>query len=101
MTADHSMPAAAATEPCREGDTVTAMYFVTAHADPGMAPRLVEPFSKMGVVPTRVHVSTEDGDGTEIAADLRAAGVTRQTAHLIDKALRRVVGVRQVIAVTE
>jgi len=102
MTAELTSPAsAAAHEPRKDAETVTAMFFVTAQADPGMAPRLVEPFSRMDVVPTRIHFSTEDGSGAEIAADLRAANVTRQTAHLIDKALRRIVGVRQVIAVTE
>lgn len=101
MTADLTSLAPAAAEPRGEDDTVTAMYFVTAQADPGMAPRLVEPFARMDVVPTRIHVSTEDGGGERITADLRAANVTRQTAHLIDKALRRIVGVHQVIAVTE
>lgn len=81
--------------------TVDAIYFVTADADPGMAPRLVEPFAKMGVVPVRIHVSTEDGDGAKLSADLRLANVTHQTAHLIDKALRRIVGVHQVIVATE
>lgn len=82
-------------------ETVQAMFFVTAQADPGMTPRLVEPFTKMGVVPSRVHISSEDGAGEEFSADLRAADVSRDTARLIDKALRRIVGVRQVIAVTE
>lgn len=82
-------------------ETVTAMYFVSAEAHPGMAPRLVEPFSKMGVMPARIHVSSEDGDGSELSADLRVNDVTSETAHLIDKALRRIIGVRQVITLTE
>jgi hypothetical protein len=77
------------------------MFFVTATADPGIAPRLVEPFAKLGLVPARVHISSEDGVGGEITADLRAAGVSRQTAHLLAKALGRIVGVRQVIALAE
>lgn len=92
---------AAGSEPLRQGDAVDALFFVTATSDPGMVPRLVEPFSKLGVVPARVHISSENGAGEELSADLRAPGVTRTTAHLIDKALRRIVGVRQVIAVTE
>ena len=82
-------------------DAVQAIFFVTATADPGMVQRLVEPFSKLGLVPARVHISSEDGNGEEFAADLRVAGLTRETAHLVDKALRRIVGVRQVIALTE
>lgn len=83
-----------------EGETVHALFFVTADADPGMVPRLVEPFAKLGIVPARVHISGEYGSGGEFSADLRASGVSRQDAHLIDKALARIVGVRRVIAVT-
>lgn len=82
-------------------DTLTARFFVTADADPGIAPRLVEPFSKLGIVPARIHISSEDGDGGQFSADLRANAISPETAHLIDKALRRIVGVRQVIAVSE
>lgn len=80
---------------------VNATFFVTADAEPGIAPRLVEPFSKLGLVPRRLHLSSEDGEGQEISADLRVSGVDRTTAHLLDKALRRVIGVRQVIALME
>lgn len=78
-----------------------AMYFVSADADPAMAARLIEPFAKMGLTPTRVHISREDGTGDVMAADLRVEGVDATTAHLVDKMLRRVVGVRSVIAVME
>ncbi len=92
---------AAASTQQSDSDAVLAIFFVTAAADPGMVQRLVEPFSKLGLVPARVHISSEDRDGAEISADLRVTGLTRQTAHLIDKALRRIVGVRQVIALAE
>ncbi len=82
-------------------DAVQAKYFVTAAAEPGLAPRLVEPFAKLGLTPARLHLSTEDGKGEDMFADLRVANVDRTTAHLIDKALRRIVGVRQVITLVE
>lgn len=82
-------------------DRVQAIFFVTADAEPGLVPRLVEPFAKLGLTPARVHVSSEDGAGEEISADLRVCNVAPLTAHLIDKALRRVVGVRTVIALVE
>lgn len=88
---------APATSPLR----VKAIFFVDADADFGMLPRLLLPFAKLGVAPTRVHASTEDGDGGEMRVDLRAAGVSRRTAHLLDKALRGTVGVRSVIALVE
>ena len=81
--------------------TVRAYFFISAPADPGLLPRLIEPVAKLGAVPTRVHASRESGDGTELTVDLRLAGVAPRTADLIGRALRAVVGVRQVMAVVE
>lgn len=90
-----------AAEPRAELETVRAFFFVSAPADPGLLPRLIEPVAKLGAVPTRVHASRESGDGTELTVDLRLAGVTLRTADLVERALRAVVGVRQVLAVVE
>lgn len=81
--------------------TVRAFFFVTAPADPGLLPRVIEPVSKLGAVPSRVHASREAGDGSELTVDLRLAGVSPRTADLVERALRAVVGVRQVMAVIE
>ena len=81
--------------------SVHAMFFVTADAGPGIAPRLIEPFAKLGLTPARLHISSEDGAGDDLNADLRVRDVTRGTAQKIDKALRAIVGVRQVIALVE
>ncbi len=70
-------------------------------ADPGLLPRLIEPVAKLGAVPACVHASRESGDGTELVVDLRLAGVTPRIADLVGRALRAVVGVRQVKAVVE
>jgi hypothetical protein len=103
MTAPLSVSAssAAVQETGSETETVQAIFFVTADADPGMAPRLIEPLAKLGLVPWRVHISSEDGAGENISADLRVRDVSRKTAHAIDKALRCVIGVRQVISLVE
>src|SRR5262245_37212666 len=82
-------------------DTVRALFFVTAPADPGLLPRLIEPIAKLGAVPSRVHASREAGDGSEFSVELRLAGVAPRTAELVEYALRAVVGVRQVMAVIE
>jgi len=103
------MPASAATRdvalaPVQTSSTelfVDARFFVVGAADPGLLPRLVEPFSKLGAAPTRVHASREAGDGSEMSVDLRLTGTTPRTAELIEHALRRVVGVSQLIAVVE
>jgi len=103
MTAPLSVSASSARAfaPASAPETVQAMFFVTAEAGPGIAPRLVEPFAKFGLVPARVHISSEDGAGEDISADLRVRGVTRDTVRSIDKALRSIVGVRQVIALVD
>ena len=43
----------------------------------------------------------ESGDGSELSVDLRLSAVSARTAELVENALRRIVGVRQVIAVVE
>ena len=82
-------------------DRVNARYLVVGPSDPGFLPRLMEPVAKLGEVPTRVHASRESGDGSELSVDLRLSAVSPRTAELVENALRRIVGVRQVIAVVE
>lgn len=82
-------------------DTVRAYFFISAPAEPGLLPRLIEPVAKLGAVPQRVHASRESGDGSELTVDLRLAGVAPRIADLVGRALRAVVGVRQVMAVVE
>lgn len=90
LVADHVAPS-----------SVAARFLVHAPADPGLLPRLIEPFAKLGQVPTRVHASREAGDGSELTVDLRVTRLAPRTAELIEFGLRRVVGVRQLIAVIE
>jgi hypothetical protein len=92
---------AAGLETSPSHDVVHARYLVVGLADPGLLPRLVEPFSKLGTTPSRVHASCEAGDRSELTVDLRLNNVPPRTAELVELALRRVVGVRQLIAVTE
>ena len=86
--------AAGAAVACAEPSTVRAYYFISAPAHPGLLPRLIEPVAKLGAVPHRVHASRESGDGSELVVDMR-------TADLVGRALRAVVGVRQVRIVVE
>jgi hypothetical protein len=97
----HAFAVAGASPRAAHPETVRAFYFVTAPADPGVLPRLIEPVAKLGAVPSRVHATREAGDGSELTVDLRLSGVTPRTAELVEYALRAVVGVRQVMAVIE
>jgi hypothetical protein len=96
-----AVAAASVAAPRLEPHTVRAFFFISAPADPGLLPRLIEPVAKLGAVPSRVHASRESGDGSELSVDLRLCGVPPRTAELVEYALRAVVGVRQVKAVVE
>lgn len=87
--------------PAASAHSVRALFYVTGAADPGLLSRLMDPIAKLGYVPARVHASRESGDGSELSVDLRLKGVTTRGAELVENALRRVIGVRQVIAVVE
>ena len=89
------------TRPSAPAQSVKALFYVTAVADPGVLSRLIDPVAMLGYVPARVHASRESGDGSEISVDLRLKGVSTRGAELVENALRRVIGVRQVIAVVE
>lgn len=81
--------------------TVRALFHVMGPAEPGLLPRLIEPVAKLGHVPSRIHATSEAGDGSELSVDLRLREIPPRTAQLIEHALRALVGVRQVIAVIE
>jgi hypothetical protein len=93
----HSLVAQANAEPT----AVSARFLVQGLADPGLLPRLIEPFSKLGLVPSRVHASCEAGDGSQMTVDLRLCGAKPRLAELVEYELRRIVGVSQLIAVVE
>ncbi len=81
--------------------TLKALFHVVGDADPAFLPRLVDPLAKLGHVPSRLHVSAEAGDGSLMTVDLRVPNVPQTSAERIENALRRIVGVHQVIAVYE
>jgi hypothetical protein len=78
-----------------------ALFYVVGDADPALLPRVVGPVTKLGLVPSRLHISNEDGDGAQLTIDLRLADVPQKAASRVEAALRSIVGVHQVIAVYE
>lgn len=99
-----TQPSHAVANPAAEqhlSETIKALFHVVADADPAFLPRLIEPVAKLGHVPSRVHASTEAGDGSLMTVDLRVAGVEQIEGERMENAMRRIVGVRQVIAVYE
>lgn len=80
---------------------VKAYFLVSGPAEPGLVPRLADCVAKLGLVPLRLHASSEAGDGSELACDLRVEAVPPDEAERLEVLLRRVIGVRQVVAVVE
>lgn len=67
---------------------------VLGAAEPGLLPRLIEPFAKRGLVPHRLEAEAEGGSlRVSLAAELDAA-----TAARIAASLRATVGVAAVLA---
>ena len=94
--------AAGAVAPRAQARTVRAFFFITAPADPGLLPRLIEPVAKLGAVPTpRARLRANRATAASSASICRLTGVAPRMAELVEYALRAVVGVRQVMAVIE
>ncbi len=80
---------------------VKVIYFVTAVADPNLLPRLLEPFAKLNLIPDRVHADLAAHGERGLNVDLRISAVDARYAMLLEKALRAVIGVQNVISVLE
>jgi hypothetical protein len=69
-------------------------FTVLGAAEPGLLPRLIEPFAKRGLVPRRFEAAEEAGSlRVSVTAELDA-----DTAALIAATLRATVGVAAVLA---
>ena len=80
---------------------VKAYFLVSGPAEPGLVPRVADCVAKLGLVPRRLHASSESGDGSEIACDLRVEAVAHDEAERLEGLLRRLIGVNHVVAVVE
>ena len=75
---------------------VAVRFMLDADAEPGLLPRLLQPFAKRDLIPDRMwsHRSRE-GLHVEIAMEAMPADVV----HLVEGNLRQVVGVRSLTQV--
>jgi hypothetical protein len=87
-----------ATPPCVPAKTY---FFLTGDAGADLLPRILLPFAKLGLVPYRVHSSTEQGSGEEMSLELRFAALPRDTGEQLAARCRAVIGVRSVMTVAE
>jgi hypothetical protein len=91
-------PAADAAPVCVPSKTY---FFLTAETGADLLPRVLLPFAKLGLVPYRVHSSTEQGTGEEMSLELRFASLPRATGEQLAARCRTVIGVRSVMTVAE
>lgn len=75
----------------------TQCFAVTAAAEPGAMPRVLEVFAKRGLVPSRWHSTLAGRAGDELMIDIQIAGVDAALAARLAEGLRQVVVVRAVL----
>ncbi|MBY0339425.1 MAG: hypothetical protein K2X11_22630 [Acetobacteraceae bacterium] len=71
-------------------DTVAVRYVLRALAEPGLLPRLLQPFAKRDLVPDRVAAQRE---GEELRVELAMEAMPAEMVHLVAGNLGQVVGV--------
>ena len=73
----------------------TACFSVTAEAEPGVMPRVLELFAKRGLVPSLWH--SKVAPTGELTIDLQMDGMDTPLAQKIARSLRQVCGVSTVL----
>ena len=74
-----------------------ACFAVHARAEPGVMPRVLELFSKRGLVPSSWHSATGGPDQRELTIDLQMRGMEAELADYLAACLRQIVGVEVVL----
>jgi len=91
----------AAVEPSPSGafssQTQIFCFALMAHAAPGLMPRVMEPFAKRGLVPSRLHATLCGRTSTELSIDVQISDIDGDQADLIAAQLRQIVGVSTVL----
>ena len=73
----------------------TACFSVVADADPGIMPRVLEVFAKLGLVPSLWH--SRIAPTGELTIDLQMEGMEAQKARHVAGCLRQIWGVSTVL----
>ena len=75
----------------------TACFAVTAAADSGAMPRVLEVFAKRGLVPSQCHSTLAGRTGEELHIDVQITAIDAALATRLADGLRQVVCVRSVL----
>lgn len=90
---------AAGRDPVVAGAPASQLFRMTADADPGLLPRVVEVFAKRSLVPDALHAERLSGD--RLSVDLHVPALPAAKARHVAACLRETVGVRTVFAPAE
>ena len=74
-----------------------ACFSVLGEADPGLMPRVMQLFSKRGLVPARWHASRQGDTGEELVIDVQVTDMGPELAQRIGRSLRQLWGVEMVL----
>jgi len=72
-------------------------FSVVAATDPTVMPRVLEVFSKLGMVPTKWHSAVAGRHRDELHIDIQMAGLGPNQAERLAQSLRRIVFVDTVL----
>jgi|HubBroStandDraft_5_1064220.scaffolds.fasta_scaffold717045_1 hypothetical protein len=75
----------------------TVCFALSALPDPGMMSRVLEPFAKRGLVPSRWHAVCGGAGGEALVIDIQIVGLEPGLVELIAGNLRQIVGVESVL----
>jgi acetolactate synthase regulatory subunit len=83
------------------GQTLLDHYVISADADPGLMPRVLQLIAKRGLVPAECHAFTrranEPGGPARLTMEVKVAGLERMPADHVAACLRQLFGVDSVL----
>lgn len=94
--ADDSEPPRTSPAPARAAARV-ACFSIHAEAEPGVMPRVLELFTKRGIVPRRWVSDVSGPGGRELAIDVQVTGLAPEAQAYIARCLREIWGVGAVL----
>src|SRR5208337_698927 len=77
--------------------TATAFFSVSARAEPGVMPRVLELFAKRGLVPSSWHSAVLETDRSRLTIEIRMGGLDRDVTEYIAACLRQIASVETVL----
>lgn len=93
----HALPVDAAA-PASLPEPVLHHYRLTALAEPGLLPRAVALFAKLGLVPSRCLAVTDAAADPRMTVELAVGGLEEGMADHVAACMRQIYGVEQVLA---